>query len=136
MLDRLLADFIVTFHLLFIAFAVVGGLLVLRWPRLMYVHLPAVAWATLVEVMSWSCPLTRWEKFFRERYGEGGYSGGFVDHYLIPIIYPAGLTDQIQLGIGIFVFTVNTVVYGILTKRLRRARLTTSVPAAVGQPQT
>ena len=122
MLDRLIADLIVTFHFLFIAFAVGGGLLVLWRPKLKWIHLPAVAWAVLVEVMSWPCPLTRWENLFRDRYGAGGYDGAFIDRYLIPIIYPAGLTPRIQLFIGIFVFTVNTVIYGILVRRWVRRR--------------
>ena len=121
MLDRLAADAIVVFHLLFIVFAVVGGLVVLRWRRVMFIHLPCVAWAVLVELMHWPCPLTRWENLFRHRYGAGGYEGGFIDHYLIPIIYPDGLTDAIQVAIGLFVFTVNTTVYGILTFRIVRA---------------
>lgn len=117
MLDRVLADFIVTFHLAFIVFAVAGGLLVLRWRWLMFVHLPAVAWAVVVELMHWPCPLTRWENYFRNRYGDGGYEGGFIDHYLIPIIYPAGLTEGIQIAIGVGVFVINTVVYGFVFLR-------------------
>ena len=124
MLDRLTADAIVVFHLLFICFAIGGGLLVLRWRWLMFAHLPCVAWAVLVELMHWPCPLTRWENHFRERYGAGGYDGGFIDHYLIPIIYPDGLTDAIQVAIGLFVFAVNTTVYGILTARIVRAART------------
>jgi hypothetical protein len=122
MLDRLIADAIVTLHLLFIVFAVIGGVFVLRWRRVMWLHLPAVAWAVLVELMHWPCPLTRWENLFRERYGASGYSGGFLDHYLIPIIYPDGLTDAIQVAIGLFVFTVNMAVYGVLVFRTVRRR--------------
>ena len=124
MLDRLSADAVVVFHLLFIAFAIGGGLLVLRWRWVMGLHLPAVAWAVLVEVMSWPCPLTPLENHFRRRAGRGGYEGGFVEHYLIPVIYPDGLTDEIQFLIGAFVFTVNAVVYSVVvTKWVRAKRL-------------
>jgi hypothetical protein len=114
MIDRLMADGIVAFHLLFIVFATGGGLLVLRWRWLMALHLPAAAWAVLVEVMCWGCPLTYWENHFRERYGAGGYSEGFLDHYLIPIIYPDGLQDWMRVAIGVFVLAVNLSVYGYL----------------------
>ena len=120
MLDRLMADLIVAVHFAFIAFAIGGGLLVLRWRRLMFLHLPAVAWAVLVELMHWRCPLTRWENYFIERYGAEGYEGGFVDHYLIPIIYPDGLTPAIQVWIGLFVLAVNVTVYTIAIVRWRR----------------
>ena len=122
MLDRVMADLIVVFHLLFIVFAVGGGLLVIRWPRLIWLHAPAVTWAVLVEVNSWQCPLTRWENLFRERYGADGYEGGFIDQYLLAIIYPDGLTDRIQLAIGIFVFTVNFIVYGFIHQRYLHRR--------------
>ncbi len=123
MLDRLAADFIVVFHLAFIAFAIGGGLAVLRWRRAMWAHLPCVTWAVLVELMHWRCPLTRWENHFRDRAGTGGYPGGFVEHYLIPIIYPDGLTPQIQIAIGLFVLAVNLTVYGWLIDRaIRRSR--------------
>jgi hypothetical protein len=122
MLNRVSADVVVVFHLLFIAFAIAGGLLVLRWRWVMGLHLPAVAWAVLVEVMSWPCPLTPLENHFRRRAGHGGYEGGFVEHYLIPVLYPRGLTDEIQFFIGAFVFTVNAVVYAVVTVRWARAR--------------
>ena len=126
MLDRVMADLIVLVHLLFIVFAMGGGILVLRWPRLMALHLPCVAWAVLVEVMSWPCPLTRYENLFRDRYGAGGYEGAFIDQYLIPIIYPAGLTPRIQLWIGLTVFAVNAILYGLLVMRLQRRRRLTN----------
>src|SRR5436190_17260368 len=99
MLDRVAADAIVVFHLLFIGFSMGGVLLVLRWRRVMALHLPAVAWATLVEIMHWRCPLTPMENFFRHRGGQAGYAEGFIEHYLEPILYPAGLTPQIQVMI-------------------------------------
>ena len=132
MLDRTLADAVVVFHVLFIAFAVCGGVLVLllRWRWLVWLHLPAVAWATLVEVMSWPCPLTPLENFFRRRGGDAGYPGGFVEHYIMPVLYPDGLTDRIQLVIGCFVFTVNVVAYAIVIARWRRQCGPVAQPAA------
>ena len=120
MLDRFVADFVVVFHVLFIAFAILGGLLVLRWRRLVWLHLPAVAWAVLVEVMSWPCPLTPLENHFRRRGGEAGYRESFVEHYVMPVLYPAGLTDGIQILIGGFVFAVNVGVYALIYQRRRR----------------
>ena len=120
--DRVLADAVVVFHLLFIAFAVGGGLLVLRWRWLIWLHLPAVAWAVLVEVMSWPCPLTPLENHFRHRGGQAGYPGGFVEHYIWPVVYPEGLTDRTQFFIGAFVFFVNVAAYTVIVARHRRAR--------------
>jgi hypothetical protein len=122
MVDRLLADAVVLLHLLFIAFAICGGVLVLRWRRVMWVHLPAVAWATLVEVMNWPCPLTPLENHFRRRGGDAGYAGGFVEHYVWPVIYPDGLTDRTQFFIGSFVFVVNAAAYALVWALWRRHR--------------
>jgi hypothetical protein len=129
LLDRFLADAVVVFHLLFITFAVVGGLLVMRWRRVMWLHLPAVAWAALVEVMSWPCPLTPLENRYRIRGGEAGYPGGFVEHYIWPVIYPDGLTDRVQFLIGTFVFCVNAVAYVIVITQWRRRRAATAIVA-------
>ena len=122
MLDRFLADAVVVFHVLFIAFAVGGGLLVLRWRRVLWLHLPAVAWAVFVEVMSWPCPLTPLENYFRRLGGEAGYPESFVEHYVMPVLYPEGLTDQVQFLIGSFVLTVNVAVYAAVVWRWRRRR--------------
>jgi hypothetical protein len=130
LLDRFLADCVVVFHLLFICFAVGGGVLVLRWRRVMWLHLPAVAWAVLVEVMSWPCPLTPLENHFRVRGGQAGYPGGFVEHYIWPVIYPEGLTDRIQFMIGTFVFCVNAVAYGIVLARWKRRRVAAAAAVA------
>ena len=121
MLDRVFADAVVVFHLAFIVFAFAGGLLVLRWRRVMALHLPAVAWATLVEVMHWRCPLTGWENYFRQRGGQAGYEGGFVEHYIEPVVYPSGLTPRIQVVIGCAVLAINLAVYTWVIVRWRRA---------------
>jgi hypothetical protein len=98
-------------HFAFIAFVIFGGLLVLRWPRLMWLHLPAAAWGVLIEFFSWYCPLTKWENHFLREAGRAGYDGGFVAHYIMPVIYPAGLTRGIEIAIGAFVLILNAVIY-------------------------
>jgi hypothetical protein len=120
MLLRLAADALVLLHLAFILFVLCGGLLLLRWPRLAWLHLPAVAWGATVELFHLLCPLTPWENQLRRAAGQAGYDGGFVEHYLIPLIYPAGLTPQIQLWLGGVVLLVNGVVYGWLIWRWRK----------------
>ncbi|WP_043309425.1 DUF2784 domain-containing protein [Pseudomonas sp. ML96] len=122
MLLRVAADAVVLLHLLFILFVLGGGLLVLRWPRLALLHLPAAAWGVAVELLHLYCPLTPLENQLRRAAGEVGYAGGFVEHYLIPLIYPAGLTPQIQLWLGALVLVVNLPVYGWLLWRLCRRR--------------
>ncbi len=111
MFYRIAADAVVSFHLLFILFVLFGGLLVLRWRWLTWLHLPAATWGVLVEVLHLECPLTRWENLFRQAAGQGGYGGGFIEHYLIPLIYPAGLTPTIQLLLGSIVLLLNLTVY-------------------------
>ena len=98
-------------HFAFIAFVVLGGLLVLRWPRVMWLHLPAAVWGVLIEFFSWYCPLTRWENHFLREAGRAGYDGGFVAHYIMPVIYPAGLTRGTEIAIGAFVLVLNAVIY-------------------------
>jgi hypothetical protein len=120
MLLRLAADAVVVVHLLFILFVLAGGLLVLRWPRLAFLHLPAAAWGVAVELLHLYCPLTPLENQLRQAAGQAGYDGGFVEHYLIPLIYPAGLTPQIQLWLGAVVLAINVPVYLWLLWRLLR----------------
>ena len=116
MVYRVAADAVVVLHLLFIAFVVIGGLLVVRWRWLIALHVPAVAWGAVVEFFHLYCPLTPLENGLRLLAGEQGYSGGFIEHYLIPIIYPAGLTPQTQLVLGAVVVVVNGGVYGGLLR--------------------
>ena len=117
---RLAADAVVLLHLGFIVFVLLGALLVLRWPRLAYLHLPAVAWGAAVELLHLYCPLTPLENQLRHAAGQAGYSGGFVEHYLIPLIYPAGLTPGIQLWLGGVVLLINLPIYLRLICRRRR----------------
>lgn len=119
MIWRALADAVLVAHLAFILFVVLGGLLVLRWPRLAWLHLPVVLWGAAIEFFGWICPLTPLEKWLRVAGGESGYPGGFIAHYLLPLIYPARLTRNVQLVLGSLVMAVNLVVYVALWRRSR-----------------
>ncbi|MCP8463584.1 DUF2784 domain-containing protein [Pseudomonas sp. ZM23] len=120
MIYRLAADAVVLTHLGFILFVLLGGLLVLRWPRVAWLHVPAAAWGMAVEFLHLYCPLTPLENRFRQAAGDQGYSGGFIEHYLMPLIYPAGLTEAIQVALGLVVLAVNLPPYLLLLRRLRR----------------
>jgi hypothetical protein len=122
MIYGLLADLVLGAHVAFVAFVVAGGLLVLRWPRAAWAHLPCALWGAWVEVAGWICPLTPLEVDLRGRAGEAGYPGGFLEHYVTPLLYPAGLTREIQIGLGIAVVVVNVVVYAWVWRRWRAAR--------------
>ncbi|MDX1595285.1 MAG: DUF2784 domain-containing protein [Gammaproteobacteria bacterium] len=122
MLYGLLADTVVVVHFAFIVYVVLGALLVWRWPWTAWLHLPVVAWGALVELMGWTCPLTPLEVHLRTLAGGGGYEGGFIAHYLLPVIYPPGLTPGIQVVLGLAVLAINGVLYGVLLWR-RRARV-------------
>ncbi len=129
MSDRLAADAVVVFHLLFIAFALCGGALVLWRRRFAWLHVPAVAWAAFVEFSGTLCPLTPLENALRRRAGDAGYAGGFVEHYLIPLIYPAGLTPAIQVAIGTVLVAVNVVFYALALRRGRSGARATRGPS-------
>jgi len=119
MLDRLAADTVVALHLAFVVFAALGGLL--AWRRLAYawVHLPALAWAGFVEFSGTICPLTPLENRLRVRAGEAGYPGSFVEHYLMPVLYPAGLTPDAQKWIGAALVALNVAIYAVALARAR-----------------
>lgn len=114
---RVLADLVVGMHALFVAFVVLGGLLALRWPWIAAAHLPAAVWGALIELRGWVCPLTPLEKSLRAAAGDAGYQGGFIEHYVLPVLYPAGLTRDVQLTLGSLVIAVNLVIYGIVLRR-------------------
>jgi hypothetical protein len=116
---RILADLVVGLHAAFVVFVVVGGLLALRWPRVALVHLPAAVWGALIEFQGWICPLTPLEKSLRAAAGLAGYEGGFIEHYLLPVLYPSGLTRGVQLVLGTAVVAINLGVYGYLWLRRR-----------------
>jgi Protein of Unknown function (DUF2784) len=113
MLDRVAADAVVVIHLAFIAFVLAGGALVIKWRSLAWLHVPAVIWGAYAELTSTICPLTPLENALRLHAGQAGYEGGFIDRYLLPIIYPAGLTPQIQTILGVIVLGANVVFYAI-----------------------
>lgn len=120
MLFGALADLVLVVHAGFVVFAVLGGLLVLRWPRVAWAHVPAVVWAVVVEYAGWICPLTPVENAFREAGGRPGYAGAFLDHYLVPVLYPAGLTRRFQLVLGTAVLALNAIAYWRVARRRRR----------------
>jgi nitrate reductase gamma subunit len=120
---RILADVVVGVHMLFVVFVVAGGLLAFRWPWVALAHLPAAVWGTLIELRGWVCPLTPLENSLRASAGQAGYQGGFIEHYLLPVLYPAGLSREVQLVLGSLVIAVNLVVYGVLLwRRVARSR--------------
>jgi hypothetical protein len=112
-----IADLVVVIHFAFVLFVVLGGLLVLRWPRLAYLHLPAAAWGVLIEFAGWICPLTPLENALRTAGGGAAYRGDFVEHYILPVLYPSALTRDIQLALGCLVLGLNLGIYGYLLYR-------------------
>jgi hypothetical protein len=121
-LYRVLADSVLLLHFGFVAFVVLGGLLALRWRPALWLHLPAACWGVLVQLAGWTCPLTPLENHLRHQGGQAGYSGGFVEHYLLSVLYPTGLTrgTQLVLGAGVLVLTLG--VYGYMVARSRGER--------------
>lgn len=120
---RALADLVLVVHLAFVLFVVLGGLLVLKWTRVAWLHVPAAIWGVLVEYSGWICPLTPLESSLRVRGGEAGYSGGFIEHYIQPVLYPAGLTRSTQVVLGSLALILNLAAYGIVVSRTRRREL-------------
>lgn len=124
---RLLADTVIVIHAAFVAFVVLGGLVVLRWPRMAWAHVPAAIWGALIEFFGWICPLTPLENALRERAGQSGYSGGFIEHYVLHTLYPDGLTRHVQFTLGALVIVINVAAYAVVVARRRRARARVSV---------
>ena len=122
MLYALLADLVLVLHGLFILFVLLGGLIVWRRPRLGWLHLTAVAWAVWAAWAGWICPLTPLENALRRAAGQAGYGGGFIEHYLLALIYPDGLTRGVQIGLGLFVALLNLAVYALLVRAWRARR--------------
>ncbi len=121
MLFALLADLTLALHLAFIVFVVGGGLLVWRWPPLRPWHLAAAAWGAFVALTNRICPLTPLENAFLARAGKAGYEGGFIQHYLAPIVYPENLTPRLQTALGVVVIVLNAAIYGAWVWRRRRS---------------
>ncbi len=118
-LYRLLAGAVVVLHGLFIAFVVVGGFLAWRWRWVAVLHVPCAAWGAWIELRHGVCPLTPLENYLRAKAGLEGYGGGFIEHYLVPAIYPGGLTLRMQVLVGAAVVALNVAVYAPLLRRLR-----------------
>ncbi len=122
MIYRLLADTTLVVHLCFVLFVVLGGLLVLRWRWIAWIHLPAVLWGAFVEFTGRICPLTPLEVWLRGLGGEEGYEGGFIEHYITSWIYPEGLTRELQIALGLGALAINLLVYATVWRRARRSR--------------
>jgi hypothetical protein len=116
---RAAADAILVAHFAFVLFVVLGALLVLRWPRLAWLQLPAVVWAAFLEFSGTICPLTPLEVNLRQQAGEAGYTGGFIDHYLVSLLYPEGLTRDTQTMLGAVVVVINAAIYIVAFRRSR-----------------
>ena len=121
MVYGLLAELLVLVHLAFVLFVVAGGLLVLWRPSLCWIHLPAAAWGALIEFTGWICPLSPWEQALRLKAGQLGYAGGFIDHYISPILYPQWLTPGDQMALGLLVVGVNVGIYAFIGYRRARS---------------
>ena len=123
MIHLLAAYAILILHLLFICLVMFGAVAALRWPRFAIIHIPAATWGFLVEAYGWYCPLTDLENELLRKAGEDGYTGGFIEHHLLAIIYPDGLTREVQVALAVMVLLVNGGLYGwMLARRWRQKR--------------
>jgi len=120
MVFSVVADVVVLLHLLFVLFVMLGGILAFKWKWIMWVHLPAACWGALIELAGWVCPLTPIENWLREAGGGEGYRLGFIEHYIMPVLYPIGLTRDIQVFLGIGVILFNAGLYTVILSRHKR----------------
>jgi hypothetical protein len=120
-----LADALLLLHGAFVLFVVAGGLLVLKWPRVAWVHVPAALWGAMIEFGGFICPLTPLENAWRRAAGGEAYKGGFIEHYVTATLYPSGLTRPIQIALGLLVLGLNAWVYWKVWRRTSRARAAT-----------
>ena len=111
MFFALAADLLIIVHLGFIGFVILGGFMLLKWRWLIFVHLPAVLWGVLLGFQGWICPLTPLEQALRRMSGQQGYTGGFIQHYILPVIYPPALKEDIQLILGVLLILINVIIY-------------------------
>lgn len=114
---QLLADLVLVLHSVFIAFVMFGGLIALCWKPIIWLHLPALLWGALIAIFGWVCPLTPLENSLRHLAGEAGYSGGFIAHYIAPVIYPAGLTPSLRVIMAVALVAVNVMIYLYIWRR-------------------
>lgn len=119
-MSHLTADIVVLVHFGFILFVIFGGLFVLKWRWMIWLHIPAAIWGSVVIIFGWICPLTPLENMLRQANGNGAYTGGFIAHYIVPVIYPPGLTREVQVTIGITLVLVNIIIYAFAYRRWRR----------------
>lgn len=120
MIYRALADLVLVVHLAFVVFVVLGGFLVLRWRWVAWLHVPTAIWGVLIEYAGWICPLTPLENTLRQRGGQPGYSGSFIEHYILPVLYPSALTRTTQIVLGSLALLVNLIAYGLVIARRKR----------------
>ena len=111
MIALFLADLVLIIHFLFIVFVIFGGLLVLKWRKVIYIHIPCAIWGGMIEFSGWICPLTYLENYFQKIGNADQYGGSFIEQYLLPVIYPPGLTAEVQIMLGIMVIVINLVIY-------------------------
>jgi Protein of Unknown function (DUF2784) len=117
MIYRALADFVLLLHMAFVLFAALGGFLAFKWRRVAWFHIPAALWASLIEFVGWECPLTPLENWLRRKGGEAGYQTGFIERYLLPLIYPAPVSRTLHVVLGLLVLCVNLAIYWRLWRR-------------------
>jgi Protein of Unknown function (DUF2784) len=122
MFFRVSADLVVVIHFAFVIFAVLGGILVLKRKKWAWMHVPSLLWAALIEFADWMCPLTWLEDWLREKGGATSYSGDFVGHYLLPVLYPDKLTRSFQITLGLLVVVGNAVIYAWLLRQTMKMR--------------
>ena len=122
MVYPILADLVVLIHVAFVLFSVLGALLVLRWRSVLWIHLPAAVWAAWIEFSGRICPLTPLENWLRFKGGHSTYSGDFIGHYILPLLYPAGLNREVQILLGAIVLGVNILIYGYVFARRKRTQ--------------
>ncbi|MCP3898548.1 MAG: DUF2784 domain-containing protein [Desulfobacteraceae bacterium] len=120
MIYRILADLVVLAHFSFIIFVVTGGFFVIKWQKVLFFHIPAVVWGVLIEFTGWICPLTPLENELRLAGGEAGFTGGFIDKYIVALIYPEELTRSVQILLGFVVIVTNISIYGYLIYKLKK----------------
>ena len=128
MISWIAAYMVLIIHLGFVFFVVLGGVLVWRWRWVLFLHIPAAVWGALIEYRGWVCPLTPLENRLRGAAGQAGYSGGFIEQYLLPVLYPEALSREAQIVLGTFVIIINGMAYGWLIRRSRARK--TRPPAA------
>jgi hypothetical protein len=123
-LHKLLADIVLLSHLAFILFVMFGALMVLYRRWVAWLHIPMVLWSSVVNITPWLCPLTPLENYFHRQAGEAGYEGGFIAHYIAPLIYPEGMSYDMGMMVGVFVFIWNVLIYSLVMYRIRHATRT------------